>query len=162
MSLRSRVIAPRSSADRQLIRHQPRHSRILHHSRSWRCSGFGVDELRVCPRRTHHLVIGRSTPLHAVRIICSVEFAASNPIMAENDADEQVPVDDLTPEEANRIIHSHRKVRYGKHLSMAINSAAQGRANSAPSYPSGSHRIAARLMHCRHRLLALPSAQGQV
>ncbi|CCF46698.1 hypothetical protein CH063_15372, partial [Colletotrichum higginsianum] len=26
---------------------------------------------------------------------------------------EQVSIDDLTPEEANRIIHSHRKVRYG-------------------------------------------------
>ncbi|PHH74620.1 hypothetical protein CDD82_4863 [Ophiocordyceps australis] len=28
-------------------------------------------------------------------------------------ADELVPVQDLTPDEANRIIHSHRKVRYG-------------------------------------------------
>lgn len=27
---------------------------------------------------------------------------------------EDVPVEDLTPEEASRIIHSHRKVRYGK------------------------------------------------
>jgi hypothetical protein len=34
--------------------------------------------------------------------------------MVDHDADEQVPVDDLTPEEASRIIHSHRKVRYGK------------------------------------------------
>lgn len=33
------------------------------------------------------------------------------------DADEQVPVEDLTPEEASRIIHSHRKVRYGKEIS---------------------------------------------
>lgn len=34
--------------------------------------------------------------------------------MADNgDAEDQVPVSDLTPEEANRIIHSHRKVRYG-------------------------------------------------
>ncbi|PHH88840.1 hypothetical protein CDD83_6982 [Cordyceps sp. RAO-2017] len=34
--------------------------------------------------------------------------------MAENpEADDLVPVDELTPEEANRIIHSHRKVRYG-------------------------------------------------
>ncbi|OTA08016.1 Zn2Cys6 transcriptional regulator [Trichoderma parareesei] len=33
--------------------------------------------------------------------------------MVDHDADEQVPVDDLTPEEASRIIHSHRKVRYG-------------------------------------------------
>ncbi|KAI6783971.1 putative thiamine repressible regulatory protein [Emericellopsis cladophorae] len=35
--------------------------------------------------------------------------------MADNgqgDAEEQVSVDQLTPEEANRIIHSHRKVRY--------------------------------------------------
>lgn len=31
------------------------------------------------------------------------------------DADE-VPVEDLTPEEASRIIHSHRKVRYGKSI----------------------------------------------
>lgn len=38
--------------------------------------------------------------------------------MTENaDADEQVPVEDLTPEEASRIIHSHRKVRYGKEIS---------------------------------------------
>lgn len=28
-------------------------------------------------------------------------------------------VDQLTPEEANRIIHSHRKVRYGKYQSMS-------------------------------------------
>jgi hypothetical protein len=34
--------------------------------------------------------------------------------MAENPSpDERVVIDDLTPEEANRIIHSHRKVRYG-------------------------------------------------
>ncbi|KAL6925322.1 hypothetical protein ACHAPO_008990 [Fusarium lateritium] len=36
--------------------------------------------------------------------------------MAENpspDEHERVVIDDLTPEEANRIIHSHRKVRYG-------------------------------------------------
>lgn len=33
--------------------------------------------------------------------------------MAENNSDDQVPVEELTPEEANRIIHSHRKVRYG-------------------------------------------------
>lgn len=33
------------------------------------------------------------------------------------DADEQVPLEDLTPEEASRIIHSHRKVRYGKEIS---------------------------------------------
>ena len=26
-----------------------------------------------------------------------------------------VPVEDLTPEEATRIIHSHRKIRYGMH-----------------------------------------------
>lgn len=26
-----------------------------------------------------------------------------------------VPVEQLTPEEASRIIHSHRKVRYGKY-----------------------------------------------
>lgn len=35
--------------------------------------------------------------------------------MTENpEPEELVPVDDLTPEEANRIIHSHRKVRYGE------------------------------------------------
>lgn len=35
--------------------------------------------------------------------------------MAENSSpEERVVIDDLTPEEANRIIHSHRKVRYGK------------------------------------------------
>ncbi|KAJ6446735.1 fungal specific transcription factor domain-containing protein [Purpureocillium lavendulum] len=34
--------------------------------------------------------------------------------MTDNpEPEELVPVDDLTPEEANRIIHSHRKVRYG-------------------------------------------------
>ncbi|KAJ4198449.1 hypothetical protein NW755_001135 [Fusarium falciforme] len=34
--------------------------------------------------------------------------------MAENPSpDERVPIDELTPEEASRIIHSHRKVRYG-------------------------------------------------
>lgn len=30
------------------------------------------------------------------------------------DPEDQIPVTDLTPEEANRIIHSHRKVRYGE------------------------------------------------
>lgn len=48
------------------------------------------------------------------KIIRGAEAVASNPIMVDHDADEQVPVDDLTPEEASRIIHSHRKVRYGK------------------------------------------------
>jgi hypothetical protein len=36
----------------------------------------------------------------------------SESIMADG-AEDQVPVDELTPEEASRIIHSHRKVRYG-------------------------------------------------
>jgi hypothetical protein len=36
------------------------------------------------------------------------------PMAESQSASEQTPVDDLTPEEANRIIHSHRKVRYGK------------------------------------------------
>jgi hypothetical protein len=31
-----------------------------------------------------------------------------------SDHHESPNVEDLTPEEANRIIHSHRKVRYGK------------------------------------------------
>lgn len=40
--------------------------------------------------------------------------------MAENPSpDERVPIDELTPEEASRIIHSHRKVRYGE-LSLEI------------------------------------------
>ncbi|KFG84634.1 hypothetical protein MANI_029277 [Metarhizium anisopliae] len=30
------------------------------------------------------------------------------------EAEEAIPIEELTPEEANRIIHSHRKVRYGK------------------------------------------------
>lgn len=35
--------------------------------------------------------------------------------MADNpECEDQLPVEELTPEEANRIIHSHRKVRYGK------------------------------------------------
>lgn len=35
--------------------------------------------------------------------------------MAENaEPDELVAVDQLTPQEASRIIHSHRKVRYGQ------------------------------------------------
>ncbi|KAH8673532.1 fungal-specific transcription factor domain-containing protein [Xylariales sp. PMI_506] len=33
--------------------------------------------------------------------------------MADSQETRQVPVEDLTPEEASRIIHSHRKVRYG-------------------------------------------------
>jgi hypothetical protein len=42
--------------------------------------------------------------------------------MAENPSpDERVVIDDLTPEEANRIIHSHRKVRYGKSLANNLN-----------------------------------------
>ncbi|KHN99725.1 uncharacterized protein MAM_02578 [Metarhizium album ARSEF 1941] len=31
------------------------------------------------------------------------------------DAEEAIPIEELTPEEASRIIHSHRKVRYGKY-----------------------------------------------
>lgn len=31
-----------------------------------------------------------------------------------SDSHESPNLEDLTPEEANRIIHSHRKVRYGK------------------------------------------------
>lgn len=30
------------------------------------------------------------------------------------EAEDQASVDQLTPEEASRIIHSHRKVRYGE------------------------------------------------
>ena len=33
-----------------------------------------------------------------------------------NTNDEKVPIDDLTPEEVSRIIHSHRKVRYGQYF----------------------------------------------
>lgn len=87
---------------------------------------FGVDETQEVPawpdQRRNHSLIGCSSPLHAFEIIRGVEIVASNPIMADSaDADDQVPVDDLTPEEASRIIHSHRKVRYGKeHFSMAM------------------------------------------
>jgi len=34
--------------------------------------------------------------------------------MAEPREDESASVNDLSPEEVSRIIHSHRKVRYGK------------------------------------------------
>lgn len=34
--------------------------------------------------------------------------------MAEHAESGAVPVNDMTPEEVSRIIHSHRKVRYGK------------------------------------------------
>ncbi len=34
-----------------------------------------------------------------------------------SDTQESPGLEDLTPEEANRIIHSHRKVRYGKWIS---------------------------------------------
>jgi len=41
--------------------------------------------------------------------------------MTENpEPEELVPVGELTPEEANRIIHSHRKVRYGKAVFITI------------------------------------------
>jgi hypothetical protein len=33
--------------------------------------------------------------------------------MSKSQDIDQVPIEDLTPEEASRIIHSHRKVRYG-------------------------------------------------
>ena len=35
-----------------------------------------------------------------------------------SDTQESPTLEDLTPEEANRIIHSHRKVRYGKWISV--------------------------------------------
>src|SRR4051812_18484618 len=39
----------------------------------------------------------------------------SYPTPASNMSDgSQTPIENLTPDEANRIIHSHRKVRYGK------------------------------------------------
>ena len=37
----------------------------------------------------------------------------------ENTID-QVPVEDLTPEQASHIIHSHRKVRYGTSLFLIL------------------------------------------
>ena len=43
----------------------------------------------------------------------STTSAGNTYIMSE----EQEPIEPLTPDEANRIIHSHRKVRYGKLLS---------------------------------------------
>ncbi len=71
------------------------------------------------------------------------DIVASNPIMVDNDADDQVPVDDLTPEEASRIIHSHRKVRYGKSGYNMRHLPGTTRANSASSDPSGT------LSNCR-------------
>ena len=35
-----------------------------------------------------------------------------------SDTQESPTLEDLTPEEANRIIHSHRKVRYGEWISV--------------------------------------------
>lgn len=36
------------------------------------------------------------------------------PVMSLPDQHDSPNLEDLTPEEANRIIHSHRKVRYGQ------------------------------------------------
>ena len=36
------------------------------------------------------------------------------PAMSLSDQHDSPNLEDLTPEEANRIIHSHRKVRYGQ------------------------------------------------
>ncbi|CAM1505133.1 Fc.00g107700.m01.CDS01 [Cosmosporella sp. VM-42] len=64
--------------------------------------------------------------------------------MAENPSpEERVAVDELTPEEANRIIHSHRKVRYGENKASDIQE----------------HPLTRLLRYC---MLALPSAKGQV
>ncbi|KAH0598452.1 hypothetical protein MHUMG1_03750 [Metarhizium humberi] len=46
------------------------------------------------------------------------------------EAEEAIPIEELTPEEANRIIHSHRKVRYGKNASAHQNGQAKKRARS--------------------------------
>ena len=53
--------------------------------------------------------------VHCWAIYPSAGQARHFSAMTENpEPEELVPVDDLTPEEANRIIHSHRKVRYGE------------------------------------------------
>lgn len=39
-----------------------------------------------------------------------------------SDSHESPNLEDLTPEEANRIIHSHRKVRYGKWVLLSYSS----------------------------------------
>jgi hypothetical protein len=70
--------------------------------------------------------------------------------MADNaDADEQVPVDDLTPEEASRIIHSHRKVRYGKDTSQRLPTA-MTQLNSEQIF---SYHICSELIHFAARLM---------
>lgn len=42
--------------------------------------------------------------------------------MSMSDSHESPNLEDLTPEEANRIIHSHRKVRYGKWVLLSYSS----------------------------------------
>lgn len=67
--------------------------------------------------------------------------------MAENPSpDERVAIDELTPEEANRIIHSHRKVRYGQSNSSTFKTVSIVHFNA----------------FVRYRLLAVSTAKGQM
>jgi hypothetical protein len=70
----------------------------------------------------------------------------------------QDPIETLTPDEANRIIHSHRKVRYGKQAQPALHGV------KIPDFEfcTTTRKLQHRLKMFRHCMLAMSSTQGQV
>ena len=88
-------------------------------------------------------------------------------IMAEPREDESASVNDLSPEEVSRIIHSHRKVRYGKSPRQPFPCffSFSSRVNSCHCCSCGNECVVcarADGVFDRNRVLAVSSAQGQV
>jgi hypothetical protein len=76
----------------------------------------------------------------------------------------QDPIETLTPDEANRIIHSHRKVRYGKHAQPSQPTCTPVK---IPDFEFCTTTTTTRkLQHWlkifRHCMLAMSATQGQV
>lgn len=79
-----------------------------------------------------------------------------------DEPEEQVSVDQLTPEEASRIIHSHRKVRYGKTPSPQASYWQYHRERFTPNESMASRGLVGLIINNRNRVLAMPPAKGEV
>ena len=72
-----------------------------------------------------------------------------------SDTQESPRLEDLTPEEANRIIHSHRKVRYGKWTSSSSGLPCPAKPRSQVRIHPISGWPLLLIIECRHRMLAV-------
>jgi hypothetical protein len=72
-----------------------------------------IEELSDAEEEEIRRLQNRIIPELRLRSLSNPTCTCADDSMSEGDS-KQDPIENLSPEEANRIIHSHRKVRYGK------------------------------------------------